>query len=1163
MTNLPAHNTEPFSNPLAPPMPQKAQERIQWGRLYGMGNAVAIASAAKAFPGITLVIADDAQGAARVEDGLRFFLKDEGISILSFPDWETLPYDVFSPLPELVSQRLLTLYQLEKTQQAVLIVPVGTLLQRLPPKTYIHANTLVLNLGDTLSLDSMRLQLEQAGYQCVSQVVEHGEFTIRGSLLDIFPMGSNIPYRIDLFDEEIESIRTFDPETQLTIERVEGIRMLPAREYPLNEAGIAQFRQAFRNTFEGDPQRSLIYSEVSSGRAPGGLEYYLPLFFEQTATLFDFLPEQLLTIRTDETHDRAEQFLNQVSERYEQRRYDIERPLLSPGNLYLEPERLINQLNQGQSIRIQRSEIESRSKGYSSYHNFSSKQPRPLSFQARSEHPAAALQQFIAAEPGKILFIAESAGRREMLKETLASYGIRPKLIAGWQEFIDSDQNLLLSVAPLEEGVWFDQQRLVVIPESQLLGERVRQERRRKAKQRDADQIVRNLTELHIGAPVVHEDHGVGRYLGLQVLEVGGMTTEFLTLEYARGDKLYVPVSSLHLISRYAGASAETAPLHRLGGDQWERVKRKAAERACDVAAELLEIYARRAAHKGYAFPEPAEEYASFAASFDFEETPDQLQTINAVVTDMTSAHPMDRVVCGDVGFGKTEVAMRAAFMAIQGGKQVAVLVPTTLLAQQHFENFSDRFADWPVKVESLSRFRTSKEQKLIIDGLASGTVDIVIGTHKLLQDSIRYKNLGLVVIDEEHRFGVRHKEKLKALRSEVDMLTLTATPIPRTLNMAMSGMRDLSIIATPPAARHPIKTFVSQWNDALVIEACQREIKRGGQIYFLHNEVSTIENTAQKLEKLLPGVKVQVAHGQMRERELESIMRDFYHQRFNILVCTTIVESGIDVPSANTIIINRADKLGLAQLHQLRGRVGRSHHRAYAYLITPPPKTLSADAKKRLEAIESLEDLGAGFTLATHDLEIRGAGELLGEGQSGQIHEVGFSLYSDLLERAVKALKAGQHPNLDRPLDHGAEIDLQLPALLPDDYLPDVHSRLVLYKRIASANSKEELREIQVEMIDRFGLLPEPTKNLFGITELKLKANPLGIRKIEAGPSGGRILFEGEPKIDPGQIIRLIQTRPKEYKLDGSQKIRFFKELGDPQQRISQVTDILNEVCG
>jgi transcription-repair coupling factor (superfamily II helicase) len=1163
MTNPPSPNADTFAHPLMPPVPTKAQERIQWGRLYGMGDVVAMASAAEAFSGITLVIADDAQSAAKIEDGLRFFLKDQTISILGFPDWETLPYDVFSPLPELVSQRLLTLYQLEQAQQAVLIVPVGTLLQRLPPKSYIHANTLILNIGDTLSLDGMRLQLEQAGYQCVSQVVGHGEFTIRGSLLDIFPMGNNVPFRIDLFDEEIESIRTFDPETQRTVDRVEGIKMLPAREYPLDEAGITHFRQAFRNSFEGDPQRSLIYSEVSAGRAPGGLEYYLPLFFEQTATLFDFLPENRLVIRTDETRDRADQFLTQVGERYEQRRYDIERPILSPEAIYLPAEQLISHLNKGQSIRMQRTEIGARNRGYSSFHNFSTRQPRPLSFQARAEHPAAALQQFIAEEPGKILFIAESAGRREMLKETLASYGIRPRLIEGWQAFIDSDENLLLTVAPLEEGLWLDQPRLVVIPESQLLGERVRQERRRKAKQRDADQIVRNLTELHIGAPVVHEDHGVGRYLGLQVLEVGGMTTEFLTLEYAKGDKLYVPVSSLHLISRYAGASAETAPLHRLGGDQWERVKRRAAERARDVAAELLEIYARRAAHKGYAFPPAEEEYASFAASFDFEETPDQQQTIEAVISDMTSPHPMDRVVCGDVGFGKTEVAMRAAFMAVHGGKQVAILVPTTLLAQQHFENFSDRFADWPVKVESLSRFRTAKQQKEITDGLASGKVDIVVGTHKLLQESIRYKNLGLVVIDEEHRFGVRHKEKLKALRSEVDMLTLTATPIPRTLNMAMSGMRDLSIIATPPAARHPIKTFISQWNDALVVEACQREIKRGGQVYFLHNEVSTIENTAQKLEKLLPGVKVQVAHGQMRERELESIMRDFYHQRFNILVCTTIVESGIDVPSANTIVINRADKLGLAQLHQLRGRVGRSHHRAYAYLITPPPKMLSADAKKRLEAIESLEDLGAGFTLATHDLEIRGAGELLGEGQSGQIHEVGFTLYSELLERAVKALKSGQHPNLDRPLDHGAEIDLQLPALLPDDYLPDVHSRLVLYKRIASASSKDELREIQVEMIDRFGLLPEATKNLFGITELKLKVNPLGIRKIEAGPTGGRILFDGESKVDPGHIIRLIQTRPKEFKLDGGEKIRFFKDLSDQQCRIPQVTDILNEVFG
>ncbi|MCW8908255.1 MAG: transcription-repair coupling factor, partial [Sedimenticola sp.] len=646
-------------------------------------------------------------------------------------------------------------------------------------------------------------------------------------------------------------------------------------------------------------------------------------------------------------------------------------------------------------------------------------------------------------------------------------------------------------------------------------------------------------------------------------LEVGGMNTEFLTLEYARGDKLYVPVSSLHLISRYAGASPEHAPLHRLGGDQWEKVKRKAAEKARDVAAELLEIYARRAAHQGFAFPPPDDEYAAFASSFEFEETPDQRQAINAVIEDMASPHPMDRVVCGDVGFGKTEVAMRAAFLAVQGGRQVAILVPTTLLAQQHYDNFSDRFADWPVKVASLSRFRSAKQQTAIIEGLASGQIDIVIGTHKLLQDGIRYKNLGLVVIDEEHRFGVRHKERLKALRSEVDMLTLTATPIPRTLNMAMSGMRDLSIIATPPSARHPIKTFTSPWNDTLVVEACQREIKRGGQVYFLHNEVSTIENMARKLEGLLPGARVQVAHGQMRERELEEIMRDFYHQRFNILVCTTIIESGIDIPTANTILINRADKLGLAQLHQLRGRVGRSHHRAYAYLITPPPKAMTSDARKRLEAIESLEDLGAGFTLATHDLEIRGAGELLGEGQSGQIHEVGFSLYSELLERAVKALKSGQHPDLDRPLDHGAEIDLQLPALLPEDYLPDVHSRLVLYKRIANAASKDELRELQVEMIDRFGLIPEPTQNLFGITRLKLKANPLGIRKIEAGPAGGRILFEGQPKIDPAHIIHLIQTRAGEYKLDGGEKLRFFGDLGDPSRRVEQVSGILDEIRG
>jgi len=765
--------------------------------------------------------------------------------------------------------------------------------------------------------------------------------------------------------------------------------------------------------------------------------------------------------------------------------------------------------------------------------------------------------------PKRLLFVAESAGRREVLRDTLRGFDLKVEMVEGWQAFRKAKAPLCLAIAPIEEGLWLDQDGVALVTESQLLGERIRQERRRAVRVRDPDQIVRNLTELHIGAPVVHEDHGVGRYLGLQTIEAGGIPAEYLTLEYARGDKLYVPVSSLHKIGRYTGASPENAPLHRLGGDQWEKIRRKAAEKVRDVAAELLEIHARRAAAKGFAFPTAGEEYVAFANTFPFEETQDQLIAIDAVLGDMASPQPMDRVVCGDVGFGKTEVAMRAAFQAAQGGKQVAVLVPTTLLAQQHYQNFADRFADWPLRVESLSRFKSAKEQKGVLDGLERGTVDIVVGTHKLLQGGIKFKNLGLVIVDEEHRFGVRHKEQLKALRAEVDLLTLTATPIPRTLNMAMSGLRDLSIIATPPVARHPIKTFVSEWNDALVVEACQRELKRGGQVYFLHNEVETIETQARKIQEMLPDARIQVAHGQMRERDLEAVMRDFYHQRFNILVCTTIVESGIDVPSANTILINRADKLGLAQLHQLRGRVGRSHHRAYAYLITPTPKAMTDDAKKRLEAIESLEDLGAGFTLATHDLEIRGAGELLGEEQSGQIHEIGFSLYSELLERAVKALKSGHNPNLDPPLDHGAEIDLQLPALIPEDYLPDIHSRLVFYKRIASAATKAELDELQVEMIDRFGLLPDPTKALFGITELKLRANPLGIKKIDAGPQGGRILFDGTPNIDPARIIRLIQTRPKEYKLEGGDKLRFVREMEDRETRVERVGQVLTEVAG
>ncbi|MGD9163357.1 MAG: transcription-repair coupling factor, partial [Chromatiales bacterium] len=885
----------------------------------------------------------------------------------------------------------------------------------------------------------------------------------------------------------------------------------------------------------------------------------LPLFFEQTATLFDYLPGDCLLLQFDEVREQADRFMDDVNQRYESRRHDIERPLLPPQRLYLRTDELIASLKQGRSVQLNSHELPQRAKGYASAVNLQTQLPPPVAFQARSSQPAAALQRFLSEQPQRVLFIAESAGRRELLQANLRDLRIRPKVFDSWRAFLEDDAPVGLCVAPLEQGLWLREAGIALISETQLYGERVRQERRRRKVSQDPDQIVRNLTELNTGAPVVHEDHGVGRYLGLQTLEVGGMTTEFLALEYARGDKLYVPVSSLHLISRYAGASPENAPLHRLGGDQWEKTKRKAAKQIRDVAAELLEIYAQRAARQGVAFPAPDAEYQAFATSFEFEETPDQQQTIEAVLSDMASPQPMDRVVCGDVGFGKTEVAMRAAFVATQGNRQVAVLVPTTLLAQQHYQNITDRFADWPVKVESLSRFRSGAQQQKVINGLADGTIDIVVGTHKLLSEGIKFKDLGLVIIDEEHRFGVRHKERLKALRSEVDLLTLTATPIPRTLNMAMSGMRDLSIIATPPALRHPIKTFVSQWSDSLIVEACQRELKRGGQIYFLHNEVKSIDNMAERLQALLPGTRLQVAHGQMRERQLEGIMRDFYHQRFSLLVCTTIVESGIDVPSANTIIINRADKLGLAQLHQIRGRVGRSHHRAYAYLLTPPPTGMTSDAKKRLEAIESLEDLGAGFTLATHDLEIRGAGELLGEEQSGQIQEIGFSLYTELLERAVAALKSGRQPELDRPLDHGTEIELSLPALLPEDYLPDVHSRLVLYKRIASAANNDELRELQVEMIDRFGLLPEATKNLFAITELKLRAHPMGIRKIEAGPKGARLLFEETPNVDPGKLIALIQSRPNTYRLDGGDKLRYIADLEAPERRVEQIHHLLD----
>lgn len=1151
--------TDHYLSPLHPIPARRPGERLRWGRLYGSSYGLAIATAAREQDGLLLVVTADTASASRLEYELRFYLGDAvDLPVLHFPDWETLPYDAFSPHQDIISERLATLYRLPSLRRGVLITPIATLMHHLPPREYLEGYTLVLDVGQRMDLEQMRRRLDASGYRCVSQVMEHGEFAVRGAMFDLFPMGSDLPYRIELFDDEVESIRTFDPETQRTQEKVESVRLLPAREFPLGEAAIKQFRSAWRLAIEGDPQRSPIYRDVSMGLAPPGIEYYLPLFFDHTATLFDYLPPQALVLSTEGIEEAADGFWGECKTRYEQLRHDIERPRLTPERIFLRGDEVLGLLARYPRTQLQRGELEPKA----GHLNFACAAPPSLTLDVRAEHPTAALRRFLSEFPGRVLFAVESAGRREALLDLLGGTGIKPQTVESWQSFLASDITLGLVVAPLEQGLLLRDPPLAVIAEPQLYGEQVMQRRRRKARAtRDADAVIRNLAELQPGAPVVHEEHGVGRYLGLQTLDAGGITQEFLALEYAGGDKLYVPVSSLHLISRYSGAAPESAPLHKLGSGQWEKAKRKASAKVRDVAAELLAIYAQRAARQGHAYTLDWAAYQAFAAGFPFETTPDQQAAIDAVIHDMEQPQPMDRLVCGDVGFGKTEVAMRAAFVAVMGGKQVAMLVPTTLLAQQHYENFRDRFADWPVRIETLSRFRTKKEQDQVIAGLQQGKVDIIIGTHKLLQENTKLERLGLVIIDEEHRFGVRQKERFKALRAEVDVLTLTATPIPRTLNMSLAHIRDLSIIATAPARRLAVKTFVTEWQPPLIHEACLREIKRGGQVYFLHNDVATIEKMEQEIAALIPEASVRHAHGQMRERELERVMSDFYHQRFNILVCTTIIETGIDIPSANTIIINRADRFGLAQLYQLRGRVGRSHHRAYAYLIVPPRRQMTDDAVKRLEAIATIEELGTGFTLATHDLEIRGAGELLGEEQSGQIQEIGFNLYNELLERAVTALQAGREPELDRPLDHGAEVDLHIPALIPDDYLPDVHSRLILYKRIASAESLEELHDLQVEMIDRFGLLPEPAKNLLRVTELKLHATPLGIRKIELGPTGGRITFNPQPNIDGMKIIQLIQTQAKIYKLEGQERLRIVKDLPDAASRFELLEDLLGQL--
>jgi transcription-repair coupling factor (superfamily II helicase) len=1222
-----------------PPLPRDVKQRAFWNAPHGSSLALAIAAAARAHAGVVVTVTRDTHAAHTLETDLRAFVAGaagaDAIEVLHFPDWETLPYDLFPPHPEIVSQRIATLYRLPTTRRGVLIVPASTLMQRLAPRSFIGGSSLVLQLKQILDLASEQRRLEAAGYRNVPQVLEPGDFAVRGALLDVFPMGSAEPYRIELFDREIESIRTFDPETQRSAHKVERINLLPAREFPLTEESTKAFRNTLRERFPIDPRHCPIYQDLKEGATPAGIEYYLPLFFDHTETLFEYLGAESVFVLAEGALDSTEAFWQQAQTRYDSRAHDVERPIVPVAELYLSPQELRERLNRTLRVEVV-------AKNTNPHAVDLGTQPAPmLPLNQRGEEPARELKRFVDAYAGRVLIAADSAGRREALIEQLAAAGIKPQAVASWAEFaafskpsplqfvgskpspprsggegwvrgasgsdatrsdalskkapltptlspddeavggegaerlggegerrFEEAKRFCITVAALDDGFALTEPALTVLTDRQLYGERARITRKRARAAREPEAILRDLSELTIGAPIVHADHGVGRYQGLLKLDVGrphegNVGGEFLCIEYAKGDKLYVPVAQLHLVSRYAGAAPELAPMHALGGDAWEKAKRKAAQKVRDVAAELLALYAQREARQGYAFAYDRALYEQFAASFPFEETPDQLRAIEAVIDDLASGKAMDRVVCGDVGFGKTEVALRAAFVAATAGKQVALLAPTTLLAQQHYQNFRDRYADWPVRVEVISRFKSKKEADEALKRLENGQIDVMIGTHKLLQPDIRFKDLGLVIVDEEQRFGVRQKEALKKLRAEVDLLTLTATPIPRTLNMAMSGLRDLSIIATPPSHRLAVKTFVTPYDTATVREAFQRELARGGQVYFLHNEVDTIEKTARELGELIPDARLRVAHGQMPERELEQVMLDFYRQRFNVLVCTTIIESGIDVPSANTILINRADRFGLSQLHQLRGRVGRSHHRAYAYLIVPDKRSITADAEKRLDAIASLEELGAGFTLATHDLEIRGAGELLGEEQSGQIEAVGFNLYNELLERAVRALKSGKVPDFDLVNEHDAEVELHIPALIPDDYLPDVHARLTLYKRIASARDVHALRELQIEMIDRFGLLPDPVKHLFVAAGLKLAATALGMKKLDLGERGGRVLFKPQPNIDPLRVIGLIQKQPKVYSLDGQDKLKIRLELPGAAERIGAAQAVLTALGG
>ena len=1132
-------------NPPRPTTGQTAAQTVDWPELHGLGLALALATLARRQGGPLLIAAADGYSARMLRDDL---LQLDAPSVELFPDWEILPYDLYSPHPDLISRRLDLLSRLPGMTEGVVIAPVSALIQRLAPPAWIQGQSLNLAVGNVLDPVRFRSLLTDAGYSLSDQVWQPGQFAVRGSVLDLWPMGRSQPYRLELFDDEVESIRLFDAESQRSTEKLERIEMLPAREFPFDEDARQDFRRRFRTRFDVDLRRAVPYIEVGDGVLGQGLEQYLPLFFDQTASFIDYLPSDHRLVMLPGVEEAANEFDLQVRSRHEQRGGDRERPVLQPEEVYFPATTLVEQLKNDASVRITR------------------RKPAQGTLSAAPaidlDHGADAAADKLGQLPGRVLIAADTAGRRELIHESLKAAGLRPKVVESWNAFSSGDDTLSLAVMPISggcrlpdhgDGGW------TILTESELFPGHTRSHRRERRTGQDPESMIKSLADLQAGALVVHLEHGIGRYLGLEVLEVSESTGEYLTLEYDDGDKLYVPVTDLHLVSRYTGSDPEQVKLNRLGSDQWKKTRRKAAEKIRDVAAELLNLQARRAAREGHAYQLDRGMQARFSSGFEYEETDDQLDAINAVLVDLASDQPMDRVVCGDVGFGKTEVALRAAFAVAESGRQVAMLAPTTLLAEQHYRNFADRFADWPINVALLSR--TGGQTAKAVKGMADGTVDVVIGTHRLLSKDIAFNDLGLVIIDEEQRFGVRQKERLKALRAEVDLLTLTATPIPRTLNMAMTGLRELSIIATPPAKRLAVRTFVSQWDAATIKDAVTREFQRGGQVYFLHNEVKTMARMADDLEEMFPRARIGMAHGQMPPGEMERTMRDFYARRINLLICSTIIENGIDVPTANTIVINRADKFGLAQLHQLRGRVGRSHHLAYAYLIAPPKKAMTRDARKRLEAIQTLEELGAGFTLASHDLEIRGAGELLGEEQSGQIEAIGFSLYSDLLNRAVEALKSGLEPDLDEPLSMISEVDLHVTAMIPPDYLPDVHQRLVLYKRISQADSEKKLNDLAVEMIDRFGLLPDEVKHLFTSAELRLEARSIGMKRLEVGPAGGRVEFVSKPDINIDELLKMIQKESHTFELPSNDKLRIKGEFETPEDRLSVARELLDRL--